>query len=407
MDNKKIKRSWMDMSFSPEQEASMTQKDCLKEILSDLLDTKFKEYLKPITKEVKELQDKVKVMEDSHKRDIYEIKQENQKLKDDLRRLETFQRKNNVRFYGIPEHSGEDLDKMMVTVLNKTLGGDASLNLHTFERIHRLGPFVKGKTRPVIARFANYKDKVSVLKARMPLSRVDKISVSDDVPLEVEQNRRKMYPVFAAIKSNLSKEEAARLFLREDKLVFRGVSYGLKDLKNLPSDVDLNSLFTPTKNNITAFFSRYSKLSNHFPCSFDVQGQRYTTMEQFLFVSLAKLFKDENLQHDILQCKDPVRIKSLGKKIHNFDKTRWRENIEGILYSGLMEKFSQNSDLKASLLNTGSTTLVEANRLDSEYGIGLSLADHRLWDPESWKAENLMGKALMAVRDSLRKVDTE
>ena len=157
MDNKKIKRSWMDMSFSPEQEASMTQKDCLKEILSDLLDTKFKEYLEPITKEVKELQDKVKVMEDSHKRDIYEIKQENQKLKDDLRRLETFQRKNNVRFYGIPEHSGEDLDKMMVTVLNKTLGGDASLNLHTFERIHRLGPFVKGKTRPVIARFANYK----------------------------------------------------------------------------------------------------------------------------------------------------------------------------------------------------------------------------------------------------------
>ena len=70
-----------------------------------------------------------------------------------------------------------------------------------------------------------------------------------------------------------------------------------------------------------------------------------------------------------------------------------------------MEKFSQNSDLRETLLNTGNTTIVEANRFDSDYGIGLSLADHRLWEPENWKAENLMGKALMAVRDALRKIN--
>ena len=383
------------------QESDMAQKDNLKEILSELLDSKFQEHLQPIKTEVGELKNKLKSLDDAHKKEIHLIKQENRQLKDEIIRLEMFQRKNNVRFYGIPEQL-EDLDKKLLAILNKLPSDSAPLDSRTFERIHRIGPFVSGKVRPVIARFVHYKDKVSVLKMRMALSSTEKIAVSDDVPLEVEQNRRKMYPVFAAIKSKLSKEEGAIVSLRGDKLVLRGVTYGLKDLRRLPPEFELGSLFTPSKNNITAFFSSYSKLSNHFPCTFEIQGQRYTSMEQFLFVSLAKLFKDESLQHELLQTNDPKKIKSLGKKIKNFKKSIWRDKIEGILSTGLMEKFSQNMDLKEALLRTESTTIVEANKFDGTFGIGLSLGDDMLWDPQNWNGDNLMGKALMCVRDLLK-----
>ena len=72
-----------------------------------------------------------------------------------------------------------------------------------------------------------------------------------------------MYPSMAAIKSNLGKEEKSKVFMRGSKLIFRGVGYGSNDLDNLPEDINLNKLFTPSNGQIAAFFTKHSVLSNH------------------------------------------------------------------------------------------------------------------------------------------------
>ena len=54
---------------------------------------------------------------------------------------------------GIQEHKDENLDMHIIGLLNESLNRGYHFDHCTLERIHRLGPYRKGKTRPVIARF--------------------------------------------------------------------------------------------------------------------------------------------------------------------------------------------------------------------------------------------------------------
>ena len=53
------------------------------------------------------------------------------------------------------------------------------------------------------------------------------------------------------------------------------------------------------------------------------------------------------------------------------------------------------------LLKTGDIILAEASPYDKIYGIGLKPNDPRVQDPTQWKGQNLLGKALMKVREEL------
>ena len=69
-----------------------------------------------------------------------------------------------------------------------------------------------------------------------------------------------------------------------------------------------------------------------------------------------------------------------------------------------LEEYSewQNEDLKKRLLNTGNDILAECAVQDKIWGIGLSMKDVNRWDMEKWRGENLLGFALMLVREELR-----
>jgi len=51
------------------------------------------------------------------------------------------------------------------------------------------------------------------------------------------------------------------------------------------------------------------------------------------------------------------------------------------------------------LLMTGSKILVEASPEDCIWGVGLEENDPLILDEANWKGQNLLGKALMKVRD--------
>lgn len=67
-----------------------------------------------------------------------------------------------------------------------------------------------------------------------------------------------------------------------------------------------------------------------------------------------------------------------------------------------LAKFTQNPELKRALLDTGNAVLAEAAVNDKIWGIGLSMSDPKRLDPSEWKGQNLMGYALMLVREKIR-----
>ena len=50
----------------------------------------------------------------------------------------------------------------------------------------------------------------------------------------------------------------------EDKLIVDGRPYTVDTLDKLPPDISTEKLATPCRNNMVAFFSKYSPFSNYF-----------------------------------------------------------------------------------------------------------------------------------------------
>ena len=73
-----------------------------------------------------------------------------------------------------------------------------------------------------------------------------------------------------------------------------------------------------------------------------------------------------------------------------------------IVVKGNLLKFSQNEHLKEFLVNTGNRILVEASPTDRIWGIGMQQGEPGIEAPKKWNGLNLLGFALMEVRDELQ-----
>ena len=163
-----------------------------------------------------------------------------------------------------------------------------------------------------------------------------------------------------------------------------------------------HKLFTVTNEDTTAFFRRYSPLSNHYSCNFEVNGEIFTSMEKYLMTQKAKLFGDVQTLDQMRKVDDPVTLKHLGKSVKNFSAPTWNKEIDNFLTTGLYCKFFQNSDLCDILKATGNTILAEANPNDRKFGVGLPLFSKDIWDRSKWRGENKLGITLMRMRDALQ-----
>lgn len=114
----------------------------------------------------------------------------------------------------------------------------------------------------------------------------------------------------------------------------------------------------------------------------------------------AKLFKDEENATLILKSKFPSEHKSLGRMVKNFDETIQNNFKFKIVCSGNYLKYIQNEELKEILKNTGNKILVEANKKDNIWGIGMYFDDVNLFNTNMC-GKNLLGKALMKVRKDI------
>jgi len=143
-----------------------------------------------------------------------------------------------------------------------------------------------------------------------------------------------------------------------------------------------------------------SCFSQWFPCSFEIENISYPSAEHFMMAEKARLFNDEENLKKILESPSPAKAKKLGRLVKNFDPKIWGRECFEIVYRGNLAKFDQNEGFKDFLLKTGNKIIVEASPFDKIWGIGMNQHNEKVYNPLLWNGQNLLGFALMKVRDS-------
>ncbi|MEM6930512.1 MAG: NADAR family protein [Myxococcota bacterium] len=142
--------------------------------------------------------------------------------------------------------------------------------------------------------------------------------------------------------------------------------------------------------------------SQWFDSDFEHDGDAYPTAEHFMMAEKARLFSDREALEAILDCTDPGKAKALGRRVRGFDEAAWRAARFDIVVRGNLAKFGQDDALRTYLLETGDRVLVEASPRDRIWGIGMGARNPDARHPAAWRGTNLLGFALMVVRDRLR-----
>jgi ribA/ribD-fused uncharacterized protein len=143
--------------------------------------------------------------------------------------------------------------------------------------------------------------------------------------------------------------------------------------------------------------------SQWWAAPFTVDGVTYPTAEHWMMAQKARLFGDEQGLAKVLAARSPGAAKAAGRAIQPFDEDRWVATRYDIVVAGSRSKFEQHPSLREVLMRTGSKILVEASPTDRIWGIGLAASHEHAQVPSHWRGLNLLGFALMDVRDQLQK----
>lgn len=146
-------------------------------------------------------------------------------------------------------------------------------------------------------------------------------------------------------------------------------------------------------------------LSQWFDAGFTFEEVEYRTAEHWMMAKKAQLFDDQNIFEKIIESNDPKEVKALGREIKNFGPQVWDDHKFQIVVDGNLHKFTQNAQLFKYLKATHNKYLLEASPYDVIWGIGVAEDNEEAHNPYAWSGQNLLGFALMEVRDKLENLD--
>jgi len=70
-----------------------------------------------------------------------------------------------------------------------------------------------------------------------------------------------------------------------------------------------------------------SCLSQWWKSDFQINSLTYCCMEQYMMAEKAQLFNDNDIFQEIMNCKEPKKIKDLGRAVKNFNESIWCKNV--------------------------------------------------------------------------------
>ena len=142
-------------------------------------------------------------------------------------------------------------------------------------------------------------------------------------------------------------------------------------------------------------------LSNWYPSDLEIGGITFCNVEQYIMYRKCVVFDDFKSAEAVMATSDPETQKSIAGKAQGYNETIWNGLRQVVLTRALIAKFEQNPSLRDALMKTESAYLVECARSDRIWACGLSLYDDARKDISNWRGTNILGFALMEVREML------
>jgi len=150
------------------------------------------------------------------------------------------------------------------------------------------------------------------------------------------------------------------------------------------------------------FFFWKHRLSQWHIVNFKVDSYTYNCCEQYMMQRKALLMGDFEAADEIMREKNPANHQALGRKIQGFNQDLWNASKYGIVRDGNLARFTQSAECRELLLATGDKEICESSPHDLVWGCGLSKEDPLILDKNNWRGQNLLGKVLTEVRETLK-----
>jgi ribA/ribD-fused uncharacterized protein len=147
----------------------------------------------------------------------------------------------------------------------------------------------------------------------------------------------------------------------------------------------------------------YGFLSLKWTVEIEFNNTMYNSAKQAIAAELAKVFNDQESLQRIMIADTPEEVSyELDDVPGDENQAKWNDNIKQLLYDVNIAKFNQYPELVTRLLETKTAILGAYIPNDNLIGIGLSLDNIQSKNPINWTGQNLLGKALMDIREKIR-----
>lgn len=131
--------------------------------------------------------------------------------------LQSRSMRDNLIFHGIVETDNENCEDKLKEFIAEKLDIRHTVEFH---RVHRMGRRVHGKTRPIIAKFVQFKERELVRKSAFTKLKGEQnrnYGINEQFPREINEKRKLLYPYYKS-----AKRQQKRAQLIYDKLYIDG-----------------------------------------------------------------------------------------------------------------------------------------------------------------------------------------
>ncbi len=222
---------------------------------------------------------------------------------------------SNLVLLGVPETvKDEDLkDYFLQTVCREKLNLTKDILI---KRIHRVG--VKGdmKVRNVVVKFLCFPDCELVWNNQRML-KGSKLFLDEHFAIEVQMQRKLLLPFLMA-----ARKRGEKCFLQGGTLVISGRRYSTStmDLQSLQLRYEDNLRASSQHetadnhgNTVLGFYGKGSMLSNFAPVEFEVNGQKFQSVEQFYSYKKCELNNRRDLAFRVMKADQPLQTTIIPK----------------------------------------------------------------------------------------------
>ena len=360
-------------------------------------------------KQLKELK-KITSNAESMQEKCNRIEKENIELKNKLTRLEDKSLENNLIIQGVEESEWEQVEettskvrKVIMDALPHSRKSDryeASRKI-LIHKVKRMGRYNNQRSRPISVCFVCQQDADTIFKNKNKMKKG--IYIDREYSVETERERKLLRVIMRAAKNH--KDYEGKYKLEGNTLRLKGKRYTLKNLHELPPELNGFEVSSKKDENVFAFFGELNPLSNFHKSPFEIDGVHYHSSEQFIQQQKAMYHGEHALAKEILSCKTVLEAKYIAKKIPATNNvSQWDQNAKEICLPGITAKFQQNRELMILLQSTGDRKIVESG-FDTLWGTRLSLGDPSCLIEDDWEdGQGILGEILEQVRDSHPKI---